>query len=285
MEATSPPFITPMIPLSKITLLAALVAPVVASATTIVSDSFTDLGYTDGTDASDVAWFTYYTGAAPTLSVATDATLGGGPALVMNSGSGMFKGAAANFTSQTLAVGDTLTLAFDFRLSETPANNSAGLRFGLANQATTGSAATGTGYYIGLGTGTSSGAAFSGDTGSDSFTSGLGVTPITTNSPGSFSLADQLKHTLSFSVTRTLAGYDLIFSADGGSSYTASDSGSGITNAFNTIVLVQGGVATDFVLDNVNVTLTSVPEPSSYGLLGAGALAACAFVRRRSKRL
>ena len=37
------------------------------------------------------------------------------------------------------------------------------------------------------------------------------------------------------------------------------------------------------VIDNVTLTATAVPEPSTYGLLGAGALAAVAFVRRRRK--
>lgn len=36
-------------------------------------------------------------------------------------------------------------------------------------------------------------------------------------------------------------------------------------------------------IDNVAVNTTAVPEPSTYGLLGAGALASVAFVRRRRR--
>lgn len=45
------------------------------------------------------------------------------------------------------------------------------------------------------------------------------------------------------------------------------------SSAWSTAVLGTGGL----------VTFTAIPEPSTYGLLGAGALAASAFVRRRKK--
>ena len=36
-------------------------------------------------------------------------------------------------------------------------------------------------------------------------------------------------------------------------------------------------------VDNISLSVSSVPEPATYGLLGAGALAAAAFIRRRKR--
>jgi hypothetical protein len=62
----------------------------------------------------------------------------------------------------------------------------------------------------------------------------------------------------------------------------------GTSNSIGTYTLSganTGAYAFDFTLsgNNALLTVTAVPEPSEYGLIGAGALAAVAFVRRRRK--
>lgn len=63
-------------------------------------------------------------------------------------------------------------------------------------------------------------------------------------------------------------------------------SGSSVLGTWNSGTDLLGGVAGStysLALSGTNLVLTAVPEPSTYGLLGAGALAAAAFVRRRRK--
>lgn len=52
---------------------------------------------------------------------------------------------------------------------------------------------------------------------------------------------------------------------------------------FQNNAFVFGGTGTNGIDSSFSVTTSAIPEPSTYGLLGAGALAAVAFVRRRRK--
>jgi len=74
---------------------------------------------------------------------------------------------------------------------------------------------------------------------------------------------------------------------DGDSSRTSyllvTTGGTGVTGNFTTVDGYSTSVFSSVVFDNATGQLlfTAVPEPSTYGLLGAGALAALAMVRRR----
>lgn len=59
--------------------------------------------------------------------------------------------------------------------------------------------------------------------------------------------------------------------------------GGAITGNFASFAGYTGGLTTTFDNTNGTITFTAVPEPATYGLLGAGALAATALARRRRK--
>ena len=75
---------------------------------------------------------------------------------------------------------------------------------------------------------------------------------------------------------------NLFNGATEGQTYTLISGGT-TTGNFSSITNYSGGLNTVFNNATGTLTFTAVPEPSTYGLIGAGALAAVAFVRRRRK--
>ena len=76
-----------------------------------------------------------------------------------------------------------------------------------------------------------------------------------------------------------------VFNSAGAGTYTLITGGTGnVDTAAPTIAGFSNGLDTASFANGI-LTLTAVPEPSAYGLIGAGALAAVAVVRRRRKAL
>lgn len=116
----------------------ALLAASPALAGTIIDDPFTDGGVTDGADPLDTAW----SGSA-TLSVANDATIGSGNAMVVDT-TGTFQSALTDFGTITLSE-DREKLKLEFEINFTTVQNSnAGFRTGFRDP----SSSTGSGTQI-----------------------------------------------------------------------------------------------------------------------------------------
>ncbi|MBN8460757.1 MAG: PEP-CTERM sorting domain-containing protein [Verrucomicrobia bacterium] len=170
----------------------------------------------------------------------------------------------------TINIGDTLTLAFSGRYYEAPGDNSGGFRFGFISPgdldnnlyAQLGSGGnTGNGLYRDLGGDDSPGAGTT--TGISSTASGTTYATL-----GTSAIAAQ------FSITRTGASaYTLSSNVNGAIRTATTTSG---WNDYNAIFIRNGGISSDFLVDNVSVTL--VPEPATALLGGLGLLG---LLRRR----
>ncbi|MFN3407976.1 MAG: autotransporter-associated beta strand repeat-containing protein [Limisphaerales bacterium] len=207
----------------------------------LANDTF-DVGMpTPGNDADDpldLEW----AGNAATLTVAADATLGTGNALNVDA-TGTLAGIFGAFAPRALVnAGDSLKLSFDFRHTQAVGNGANGFRFGLFN-------AAGDGYFVMHGTGGAGNFTLNEDAGADG-TFGTGTTSGLASTTKD-SLNDQLKHTATFTVTKTAAGLGISSVVDG-VSLTATDNTPVIT-AFDMIGIRNGAITVDFRVDNVRV--------------------------------
>ncbi|MEZ0216672.1 MAG: PEP-CTERM sorting domain-containing protein [Rariglobus sp.] len=248
--------------------------------TVIVDEPFTSSDLTDNIgDPLDAAWTSLSNTA---LSVGAFNSTGNiSNALRIDTTAG-FSGTRGQFTNgASLAIGESITVSFDFRIINTAGNDSAGLRFGLSSSSNT--------YAFTFGTGTTTGGGMA-QFGANSVG---GTNNIYTASGTPFAINDTASHTFSFKITRTSSiSLSFLGSVDGNTisaSTTAANSPSVPTTVsnfnFTSIVLGQGGTSNDFNIDNVNVTLEAIPEPSTYAALaGLSALGLVAFQRRRGAR-
>lgn len=213
------------------------------SGAVIVDDSFTDGGLTNGTDALDIPWY----------SMASTAVLGVGAfnssgnttsSLVLNNtrsgNTGPFpylKG--GSYLIPALAVGQSATLSFSFRITGTIPSSGSALRFALGSGSST--------YALTFGTGTSAGGGLT-KYGPD-IVSGTGTSLAT---GGSIAINDNSPHTFSMTLTRSSTGLSVSASVD---TATMSGSETGVSNfTFDRVVLGQGGVDNlDLTIDNVKV--------------------------------
>lgn len=269
----------------------ALLAVSTAQAATFV-DPFTDGVLVGGTDNSGLDW--YRRSANQSITIVDDsAGIGTGNALklTITNGTQIDRAVIGLFSAFTLAnVGDQISLAFDFRLEATPTVNTAdGFRFGFYNSngsvvATNGGTESDNdfGYQATIGTGTTPGFNLNKETNSGA--GGLGsnnpnadrnsLSPTVLNT---VAINDTLKHSATFTITRTASGVSLSSSVDGQELGTATNT----TSPFFTFdeVVFNHATPQNFFLDNVNVTTTVVPEPTSTLLIGLGA--AGLLMRRR----
>ncbi len=208
-------------------------------------DAFDTIGATPGDDAndpSDAAW----TGSGATLSIVADATIGAGSALNVDA-TGTFALARSSFAPRALtANGDTLTLTFDFRYTESPANVATGFRFGFFNN-------SGDGLFAQNGTGGTTGLSVARDYGVDAgygagSTTGS-VTGLGTGTP--ISLNDLAKHSARVVLRKVATGITITAVIDGVSS-TGTDTAPP-TSTFTTVGIRNGGVNADFRIDTVHV--------------------------------
>ncbi|BCU79179.1 autotransporter-associated beta strand repeat-containing protein [Luteolibacter sp. LG18] len=215
------------------------------SLATLANDGFDTASPTignDSGDALDLGW----TGGGATLTLAADTTFGTGNALNMDA-TGTFSGISAPFDPRSLVnTGDSLKLSFDFRYTQTVANNSGGFRFGLFND-------DGDGFGIQHGTGGATNYSVTEDTGADGgFNSGGTVGTLTAGSHTS--LNDQLKHTATFTLLKTATGMMVTGTVDG-ATISATDTTPVITT-FTTIFIRNGGINADLRVDNVKLDYT-----------------------------
>ena len=275
-------------------------------AATLLNDSFADGSYTNQSLPSSSAWYYANTAGTVTASAATNVYI------LDNNASGSLQ-TWTYFTdsgSQALAVGETLSVTFNFDLMGTvPTTVTDGaLRFGLfdsggtrvtANQ--TGSIAnsnwnTDTGYSAfvnvnSLSSDVSSNLRQRASGISDTLWAAAATTTLSSSAPGVIDLGSTsdfstLRYSATLSLTRSSSTQvDLlttIKSSDGSTTYfslTGSDT-SGLTTTFDTFSIFIGQtVAQDFAIDNVNINI--VPEPATWGLLAFGLAATMAFRRRR----
>lgn len=285
------------------TILAALLGgafagPALANPITLVNDPFTDGGVTNGADPSDIAYFR--TGGSTALSVPTLGTGLTGNALRYDPAGntfakflGFFPDADAN-SLQELAVGDVLELRFDIRFETAPGSVGSGLRFGLFNSNDTqqtddfagnaGSNFNGRiddrGYFFGMNVGTNA------TSGTDLFEeSDADGSPLGGAITGVSNVFDSINagttaFSLRFKIERTaVSQLSLGLSINGGALESVFDN-TPVTTAFDTVVIGQGNQAIPFLVDNVNVAYTAVPEPATLALAGVGA--ALVLGRRRT---
>ncbi len=272
-----------------------------AAPVTLVNDTF-DVGTpptprNDAADPNDISFFR--TGGSSTLTVATtDTGLTGNalrfaPSSTFQNFLGFFPDADADANSlQELAVGDRLELAFDVRFETAPSNASAGFRFGVFNSNDAqqaddnfGSSANNfnaraddRGYFFGVNVGldAASGTGLNEEVATDGTLLGGANPTITTV----FNSVNAGTSPVNFRVVLERTGENALsigLSINGSPLETFVDT-TPLTTAFDEIAFGAGGNSEPFVVDNVNVTFTPVPEPAGItALLSVGAL----LLRRR----
>ncbi len=259
----------------------------------LVNDAFVDGDFADGSDTLDTVW---RAGASPlpTLSIVSDNTTGPDESSADNAlqvATTNANGVLGTFSSTTLAIGETLTLGFDLRFTSTP-TSATGLRFGLFNSNgtayTAGTATThddnDSGYRIDVPTNTASTAPrvrFEGGTNGGLGAGNDALAPSTAGTFSNYNLGTT-STAFSFSITRTDAttvSFGLTIDGVNVITSIASDTDRSAFT-FDEVFFGVSGAST-YLLDNISVNVTAVPEPSTAAtLLGITSLAFAA--RRRA---
>jgi hypothetical protein len=209
----------------------------------LIQDAFSGTPANDPSEALDGAW------SGSTLTVASDATLGGGNAL--NADGGTYTSAGTSFAGRALINnGDVIKLSFDFRYTQAAANLAAGFRFGLFNS-------SGDGFGVQHGTGGNGSWSLIEDGGSDGSFGFGGLTTVASGTKAS--LNDQAKHTVSLLLRKTGTGIAITATVDG-ISLTGTDTSPAL-NAFDTLLISNGNLTADFRIDNVKVEALQLVAP------------------------
>ena len=248
------------------------------AATVLVDDQFNDGGLTDGTDPLDAIW-TRSAGASGGFTVGAFDSSGNTTNALVNTSTNGFNLVKGTFTNGTALTnggsGDSITLSFVFGFTPQPPPPNPGVRHG---QGTTTSGGT---FFIGTG-GTAS-LGFVHFASADTTSGGVG---FTTSPTPSLSINDTLSHSFAMTITRTGAtslSYSAIID---GNTFTATSGATSISAfTFERILIGEGSAALFSNIDNVNVTLGAIPEPSTYATFaGLAALGLIALKRTRSSR-
>lgn len=277
------------------------------------TDTFSDGTANGGADNSGIAWFDRSANSNLTVDASGGALSGN--ALNLNLGSASTAGNIVGSrgiigvlgTTFTPAIGDSLSLSFDFQFratpnetlpantfTTTPRNSSQGFTFGFYSSNGTAVGADDStnsdndrGFRGSIGSGTTAAAGIFRETNAGA--GGLGTTTtsgtppnttidsadITNVGASTVNVNDFLKHSGLFTMTRTGADeYTFEIKYDDTSIATGTST-IGAYTSFNEVVFSQGG-SNNFSIDNVVVTF--VPEPAAAML---GALGALMLLRRR----
>lgn len=281
--------------------------PANAAPVLLLNDTFDDgnSSLTAGGEL-DTNFFTFpSSGATKAIVNGTTSGLTGNAISFGNASGSIFRpGIAATFgTAADLAtVGDKVTLSFDYRFETAPPSGFSVFRFGLYNSNGTpvngdgfGNAANGfngrvddIGYLAGIGVGASGSGAFESEVNAPANSDSsyfVGTTNVGNLSPGTFN-AGTTATNASLTITRASATSLTLTTTFGGfapQSVTISPAAAAFVTSFDTVAIGFGGNSTTNVgyADNINVSFTAVPEPSS---LMAFALAGIATLRRRRTR-
>jgi PEP-CTERM motif len=279
-----------------------------AFAATIVSDTFTDGGVTDGADAQDVSWSALFNLNGGSPSVANTGSLPGTGNALNADASSTFSAITAALPTDTalnLAIGDTLTFSFNALYTQAPVNVGSGFRFGIASGnyavgvlVNTGTTAgfsiahdldntAGTNFLTGGGNhalGFSTGSA-AGDTGTNNVTfTGMAVT---TTYAMSISMTYVDATTISY--TATVNGFTATATDKDDTGVNNTVGADFLTNFSGGRLLIRNGnlgsgTVGDFRVDDVVVDVTSaIPEPSTYAALAGLGVLGLAVLRRKNR--
>ncbi|MCW1921347.1 putative Ig domain-containing protein [Luteolibacter arcticus] len=212
---------------------------------TLVNDTFNATAGNDPSEALDANWLPN-----SQLSIASDATLGGGNAL--NIDGNTYAGSDTAFAGRALVnVGDALKLSFDFRYTQAPGNLGAGFRFGFFNN-------VGDGYMVHHGTGGNGSWSLLEDSGADGSFGFGGLTTLTSGSKATIN--DQANHSMAFLLEKTATGIRVTATVDG-VSLTVTDATPPI-NAFDHATITNGNITGDHRIDNVKVEAFQLMPPA-----------------------
>lgn len=248
------------------------------SAAPFVTDPFADGNHTAPTaDPGSLVWYRTASTAGSTLAVIDDTSVVPSSKALSLSTTSTFRGFLAFFPAKTPAVGQTLSLQFDFRFTALPINNSNGFRFGIFDSGGTQQTADANnatregdrGYGIwtnpGLnGTSTRLFVESGGPVGSGADILG-GATPYELRGVGSngssFDCGDTARHTALLRITPQANG-NVFLEARIDNGTTAVGTVTAVADrftTFDTIAFANGGVTQSFLIDNVTVTLNAKP--------------------------
>lgn len=200
---------------------------------------------------------------------------------------GIFK----KFTTQSLAAtGDSITVSFDLNFNQVASAGGSSFRIMLGSTSTTGTATNFDAFNsdtlftaLRLANGTGTGAGFRSHIAFD----GASIAALTgTNNNFTQAVNTNSITSVSYSITRTGAGVDITASLNGtsiGSTFTRTGAEALTSFDFFGISQASSTVNLDFTLDNVNLSVAAIPEPSTYtALVGLAVVGFAATRRRRS---
>ncbi|MDF3059492.1 MAG: hypothetical protein K0R17_3707 [Rariglobus sp.] len=277
----------------------ALVAVAAHAQVTLIDDTFSDGGRTNGADVNDAQWHMITTNTATTTVTANalrTTAAAGAPA---------HPHAIAYFNNTTLGVGDTLAFSFTFTSNETNYTQGAtNVRWGLFNMGGSQQSSdlltanvntlyqNTTGYSV-FGPRTtannpvqiySRSTNTTEDTTPISTAANVAIAGATANTTVSTFVTTPINASLS--LTRTVSGYD----------YSVGYAGTTFSGSFTTVTATTFNMvdiwaitnnSNSLTIDNVLVTYTAaaIPEPSSYALFaGAAGMAGALTLRRRGRK-
>jgi hypothetical protein len=178
---------------------------------------------------------------------------------------------------QVLLPGDMIEVSFDLNYDGSLPNSGTGFRFGIGDGSVGTAAGSAEGYTVSVGTGNSDGLAIFDNNAATTVTN-VGGTSVNISgaATGTANLVGGEVASLGLTITRTATGLDFLatYSDDDGIATRSASVIGGDVN-FSEIAFVTRNAAA-FNLDNVNVTFTPIPEPTSaLGIIGGiGLLAA-----------